>query len=42
MAKVERVTEFYVRLPKRVGSLAKAMTAVADGGVSGRYYAAWE
>jgi hypothetical protein len=42
MAKVERVAEFYVRLPKRVGSLANALTALADGGVNGRSYAAWE
>jgi hypothetical protein len=42
MAKVEKVTEFWVRIRKKIGSLAKAMDAIADGGVNGRAFVAWE
>lgn len=42
MAKVEKVTQFWVQIPKRIGSWAKAMSAVADAGINGRAYVGWE
>jgi len=42
MAKVERVTQCWVKIPKRLGSLASILDTLASGGVNGRAFVAWE
>jgi hypothetical protein len=42
MAKIERVTQYWVRIPKRLGSLANILDTIASGGVNGRAFVAWE
>ena len=42
MARVEKTVEFWVQLKKRVGSLADALGVLADAGINGRAFVAWE
>jgi hypothetical protein len=42
MAKVEKVVQFNVAIPKGIGTLAEALDLVSASGINGRAFAAWE
>jgi len=42
MAKVEKVVQFTISIPKGVGTLAEALDLISASGISGRAFAAWE